>query len=259
MTIPDYVGIMYEKGRANSTKRMEIFMEKKILGILGGMGPEATQVFYKKIIDCTQVDSDREHLDIFIYSHASIPDRTACILCGEEDRLWEIIKEDIQKLKFLGCEYLAIPCNTCHYFGEKLDILMDGKFINMIGETVAYINSQGLKKVGIMATDGTVQGDLYRKALEQYGIEAVYPSAEKQKDVMSLIYDQIKRGEKGDKHQFMGVVQELKEKGCQSVILACTELSVFNINYNLSSHYYVDALDVLTRVCIERCGGRYCD
>ena len=72
-------------------------MEKKILGILGGMGPEATQVFYKKIIDCTQVDNDREHLDIFIYNHASIPDRTECILCGREEELWNIIEEDILK------------------------------------------------------------------------------------------------------------------------------------------------------------------
>lgn len=234
-------------------------MEKKILGILGGMGPEATQVFYKKIIDCTQVDNDREHLDIFIYNHASIPDRTECILCGREEELWNIIEEDILKLKSLGCEYLAIPCNTCHYFSRKLDILTDGKFINMIGETAAYIHNRGLKKVGIMATDGTVQGDLYRKMLAQYGIEAVYPSPERQADVMSLIYDQIKRGEKGDKHLFMRVVQELKDAGCQSVVLACTELSVFNLNYSLSSHYYVDALDVLTRVCIEKCGGKYCD
>ncbi len=234
-------------------------MERKILGILGGMGPEATQVFYKKIIDSTQADQDSDHLDIFIYSHASMPDRTECILCGKEDYLWDIITNDINKLKAMGCEYLAIPCNTCHYFADKLNALMDGRFINMIEETARYVHELGLTKVGVMATDGTVQGDLYKKALAAYGIQTVYPSPQRQKDVMALIYDEIKRGEKGDKHRFLQVVQELKEAGCQSVILACTELSVFNINYGLNSHYYVDALDVLTRACILRCGGQYCD
>lgn len=70
-------------------------MEKKKLGILGGMGSEATVLFYKKIIDNTSVNNDREHLDILIYNHASIPDRTECILCGKQDYLWDIIANDI--------------------------------------------------------------------------------------------------------------------------------------------------------------------
>jgi len=234
-------------------------MEKKLLGILGGMGPEATQIFYKKIIDNTQVDNDREHLDILIYNHASIPDRTECILCGREDYLWGIIEDDIKKLKGMGSDYLAIPCNTCHYFAEKLYKEMNGKFINMIEETAAYVNELGKKTAGIMATDGTIQSDLYRKYLGKYGIETVYPSNAKQRDVMSLIYDQIKCGEKGDKHQFIGISKELREAGCDCIILACTELSVFNINYGLNNSYYVDALDVLAKACIIKCGGRYCD
>ena len=58
---------------------------------------------------------------------------------------------------------------------------------------------RGRKKVGVMATDGTVQGGMYKKAMEAQGIEVVYPSKERQEDVMSLIYEQIKRGEKGDR------------------------------------------------------------
>ena len=234
-------------------------MEKKKLGILGGMGPEATQVFYKKIIDSTQVNNDREHLDIIIYSHASMPDRTACIMCGEEESLWDTIYDDIEKLKYMGMEYLAIPCNTCHYFADRLKETMNGRFINMIEETARYAYKKGAKVAGIMATDGTVRGDLYKKELEKYGIDTVYPSSRKQKDVMSLIYDQIKRGEKGDKHLFLAIAQEFREAGCDVVILACTELSVFNVNYSLNSDYYIDALDILTRACILKCGGILCE
>ena len=76
-------------------------MEKKKLGILGGMGSEATVLFYKKIIDNTSVNNDREHLDILIYNHASIPDRTECILCGKQDYLWDIIANDIRGMEQL--------------------------------------------------------------------------------------------------------------------------------------------------------------
>ena len=234
-------------------------MEKKKLGILGGMGSEATVLFYKKIIDNTSVNNDREHLDILIYNHASIPDRTECILCGKQDYLWDIIAKDIRGMEQLGCEYFAIPCNTCNYFADRLQELTNGKFINMIEETARYASERGRKKVGVMATDGTVKGGMYKKALEKYGIEVVYPSEERQKDVMSLIYEQIKRGEKGDRHQFMNVVHELRGQGCDAVILACTELSVLNVNYSLNPDFYIDAMNVVAKACIEKCGGVYCE
>ena len=170
---------LYRKGNHKN-------MEKKKLGILGGMGSEATVLFYKKIIDNTSVNNDREHLDILIYNHASIPDRTECILCGKQDYLWDIIANDIRGMEQLGCEYFAIPCNTCHYFADRLQKLTNGKFINMIEETARYAAERGRKKVGIMATDGTVQGGMYKKAMEARGIEVVYPSKERQEDVMSL-------------------------------------------------------------------------
>ena len=87
-------------------------MEKKKLGILGGMGSEATVLFYKKIIDNTSVNNDREHLDILIYNHASIPDRTECILCGKQDYLWDIIANDIRGMEQLGCEYCRSAAGT---------------------------------------------------------------------------------------------------------------------------------------------------
>ena len=160
-------------------------------------------------------------------------------------------------LKLAGCEYFAVPCNTCHFFADRFNELTDGRFINMIEETAAYAASRHVKKVGVMATDGTVQNDMYGKALRAHGIEAVYPDAEGQKKVMSIIYDEIKAGEKGDRHKFMEAAEPLRTAGCEAIILACTELSVFNVNYGLNPDYYIDALNVLTRACIEKCGARY--
>lgn len=234
-------------------------MSRKILGILGGMGSEASVDLYRAIVDHTVANNDREHLDMMIMNHASMPDRTEYILSGREEELWNIIKKDILTLRQTGCEYFAIPCNTSHYFADRLQELTGGAFINMIEETAAYVAKNGCKKVGVMATDGTVQCGLYAKALEANHVEVVYPDAEDQKIVMSLIYDQIKKGEKGNRHQFFTVADHLKEAGCDAVILACTELSVFHVNHGLDSNYYIDAMDILAKVCIEKCGAKYCE
>jgi aspartate racemase len=238
---------------------MQSKQDRKKLAILGGMGPEATEVFYKKIIDSTQVSKDSDHLDILIYNHATMPDRTEYILGGREDELWEILKKDIDMLKTMGGEYLAIPCNTCHYFADRINEEADGNFINMIKVTAQHVKDRGSKVAGILATDGTCTANLYGKAMEELGLKVVYPSEEKQKDVMDLIYNQIKQGEKGDRKQFLGVVKELRDLGCDTIVLACTELSVFYTNHDLNGDFYVDALDELTRACIINCGGTYCE
>lgn len=228
---------------------------KKRLGVLGGMGSEATQVFFKRIIDQTKVENDREHLDIVIYNHASLPDRTEYILSGRQQELWEILEKDIGMLGKMESDYIAIPCNTCHYFADNIEAATNRHFINMITETAKYAKSMGHHRVGIMGTTGTLRSDLYRRAFSEIGLEAVYPSDEKQAYVMRIIYDQIKKGDKGSLTDFESVVDEFRAKDCDAVCLACTELSVFRENYMLTDTFFIDALDVLARSAIVACGG----
>ena len=233
-------------------------MERKKLGIIGGMGAEATEVFYKKIIEDTEVKKDQDHIDILIYSHASIPDRTTAILSGKTEELWQVFQKDITLLKNAGCDYLAIPCNTSHYFQDRFKQEMNGGFLSMIDETAKYASAYCGRRIGVLGTDGTRSADMYGKALRQFGAECVYPSEEGQKKIMSIIYDEIKKGEKGTLSTFMEVSKEMHEKQCDAVILACTELSVLKNNYaQLSGRYYLDALDVISKVAIEKCGGIY--
>lgn len=228
---------------------------KKRLGILGGMGSEATEVFFKRIIDHTKVENDREHLDIFIYNHASLPDRTEYIISGRQEELWEILEQDIELLKNVESDFVAIPCNTCHYFGDRIATATNGHFINMIEATAVYAKKMHHEKVAVMATTGTVKSDLYGKIFSQHGIETIYPDDDMQEKVMRIIYDQIKKGDKGSMTDFSAVVDSLRKKGCDAVALACTELSVFRENYLLTDTFFIDALDVLAQACITACGG----
>ena len=233
-------------------------MEKKRLGVIGGMGPEATSFYYARVIAHTAASCDQDHIDMVILNHASMPDRTEAIRTGEEQPFLDAIREDVKALEALGCANIAIPCNTSHYFLPKIQAMTSVPVINMVEESAKAIRRRfpEAKRVGILATDGTIAAGTYHRALEEEGLIPVVPSGERQRDVMSLIYDDIKAGDHGDRHKFDRVYAELEEQGCDVVLLACTELSVFKEYYHLPENC-LDAMDVLVRESVKRSGARY--
>lgn len=237
---------------------MEEMKERKKLGVIGGMGPEATCYFYENIIAHTKAEKDQDHIDMVILSHASIPDRTQVIKSGESAGLVRMLQEDARTLEQLGVANIAITCNTSHYYYEQIQKAVSVPVINMIHESVAYAVREipDVRKIGIMATDGTIESRIYHKECRKLGVTPVKPSPERQKDVMSLIYDDIKSGKKGDRAKFDRVMSEFLRKGCDAVILACTELSVFKGKHEIPT-MCLDAMDVLVRESIIRSGAMY--
>lgn len=224
-----------------------------ILGVIGGMGPQATNTFYQRLIDRTQAETDQEHLPVLIWSDAGIPDRTASILGGREEEVYQRLLADARLLEGAGCTHIVLPCNTSHYFVDRLQAALSVPIIHMIRETVAVIQAAGKKVVGILATDGTVQTGIYQRELEKAGLTPVTPPPPIQKTVMSIIYDEIKRGETGSREKFAEIDAFLRDAGCDCAILGCTELSVFRNLHSLPP-YYIDAMEILAEQAILRCG-----
>ena len=228
-------------------------MTEQRLGILGGMGPQATQDFYQRILDRTDASCDQEHLPTLIWSDTSMPDRTAAILGGDAEGCYRRLLDGARLLERGGCTALAIPCNTSHYFADRLQAQLHIPIIHMIRETVAAIQAMGKKTVGILATDGTVQTGIYQKELTAAGLTPVTLPERLQKTVMSIIYDEIKKGETGSREKFGEVDAWLRQAGCDCAILGCTELSVYRALHSLPP-YYMDAMEVLAEQAILRCG-----
>ena len=168
---------------------------KKVVGIIGGMGPGATALLFQKMINYTNANSDSEHIHIIIDNNTEIPDRTSAILKGEDAPV-RYICESGKKLESYGADLLLIPCNTSHYFYDYIQEQISIPVVNMITETARKCLENGYKKVGVLATTGTCQTNIYAKELEKFGIEAIYPDEEGQKRVMEIIYDQVKAGKK---------------------------------------------------------------
>lgn len=228
---------------------------KKILGVIGGMGPLASQLFYKMIIEHTQGEKDQDHIDMVLLNHATMPDRTECIMNDEVDTLLLELEKDVRFLETGGVDYGVIPCNTCHVVLEELQKKTDIELINMIRvtvEQVAKIHGKGAK-VGIMATTGTVKMELYQKECEKQGLIPVIPKPSNQQLVMKVIYEGIKKGGEINYDDFETVEMEFRDQECNCVIMACTELSWFKERYQLSD-YFVDAMKVTAEKAILLCG-----
>ena len=243
------------------------------LGVIGGMGAEATSYYYDQVVRHTAATCDQEHIDMVVLSKSTMPDRTRAIKTGDHARLLATMKECAQALEALGCKHIAIPCNTSHYFYDQIQSFTSVPIIHMPREAVRYALAgavmgencfdparsradEPVHKIGIMGTDGTVGAGVYGSAGETAGAEAVYPSERRQADVMSLIYDDVKAGREPDMDKFDRVMWEFARSGCDRVILACTELSVLQ-KYREMPEIALDAMDVLVRESIIRSGAPY--
>ncbi|MCI8388649.1 MAG: aspartate/glutamate racemase family protein [Clostridiales bacterium] len=231
-------------------------MEKsKLLGILGGLGPMSTVYFYELLTALTDAKCDQEHIDIVISSRATTPDRTRYILGESDENPLDAMIPDAQKLVSFGAEIIAIPCNTAHYFYDRLAAEIDVPILNIIEESVLTLKRAGVERFGLLATDGTVRSHTYQKYCSEHKIECIVPDEAHQARVMEIIYGQIKQNRRANMESFYEISHYMRSLGCEKLILGCTELSLVKKQEGLGD-FYVDSLECLALATIKACGKR---
>lgn len=213
----------------------------------------ASAYYLELVIRMTDAKRDQEHPEIILLNIPSIPDRTAYILGRSQESPLEPMVELGKQLKDLGATVLATPCITAHYFHEALQQGIGLPLIHGIRCTAQTLYDAGVRKVGLMATDGTVQSGIFQRQVEELGMELVLPGEEGQRGVMTLIYDQVKAGLEPDMALFAAIRDELRRKGAQAVVLGCTELSLLKKQQELGEGI-LDALEVLAKESVLACG-----
>lgn len=226
----------------------------KTLGILGGLGPMSSVYFYEMLTSHTLAARDQDHLNILLSSRADTPDRTDFILGRSTDDPIPVMKFEVARLIGAGADIIAIPCNTAHYFYDRISEESGVPIINIIRQTAIFCYRQGIKKAGILATDGTIASGAYSGVFDRAGMECVSPDKEGQSVITDIIYGQIKKGLKPDMDAFFGVVDSLQKQGCDRIILGCTELSLLKREGGLSDKLFIDSLEVLAYSAIRMCG-----
>ena len=229
-------------------------MRKKVIGIIGGMGPLATADLFKKIVLNTKAEKDQEHIRVLVDNNTNIPDRTGAILHGGEDPIPELT-ESAKALENMGADLLIMPCNTAHYFHGNVQEAVGIPVLHMIEITCNALKEKGVKKAGLLATDGTIKSGIYQKIFDNSGIELVKPDAAGQKAVMDLIYSGVKASKWDfDTINVRKTMSELLENGAEVLILGCTELPLAKEMYNLD-YPSVDPTLELAKEAIIQAGG----
>jgi aspartate racemase len=238
-------------------------MPEKTIGILGGMGPEATLDCFGKIIQNTPAQRDQEHLRVVIDSNPKVPDRTAAIIGSGESPV-PVMAAGCLALERAGADFIIIPCVSAHVFLDdlrrqtRLPIL---SIFDAVAETIASEHA-GIHTVGLLGTTGTVRGGLFQKRLGRENIETVVPDDDLQAVIMAAIYDiknaQAPRTRSQITSDLIAAAESLisrKPEGAQAIIAGCTEIPLALGQQHLAVPYF-DALTILARAAIEKAGLR---
>jgi aspartate racemase len=221
----------------------------RTIGILGGMGPEATARLFERIIALTSAQRDQDHLPVLICNLPQIPDRTAAIQ-GQGESPVPMASEGLRILANGGADFIAIPCNAIHHFFSELQAAVAVPILHLIAEVYRTATQRwpNLRRLGLLATDGTIQSGIYQKFFSASGCEIIFPDASRQKEVMSCIYA-IKTGEKRFR-EALAAGRDLLERRAQGIILGCTELSLVK-NFLANDLSLLDSTEVLAQACVD--------
>ena len=225
-----------------------------VLGIFGGMGPEATADCYRKVIAATPATKDQEHIPTLIYSLPQVPDRTTAIRTGDR-RIVAWLVEGVTRLERAGASFIIVPCNTAHFYYDDMQRAVHVPILNMIRETVAATlrDHPGVHRVGLLATTGTIGTGLYTLEFAARGVETIVPdSLEQEQAVMKAIYLIKTGGAKREAEDLLaGAADHLVDRGAQVLVLGCTETPLA-FNPERAKAPVVDATRVLAAAAVAK-------
>ncbi|MBE6553717.1 MAG: amino acid racemase [Ruminococcaceae bacterium] len=223
-----------------------------LLGVLGGLGPMSTFYFCELLTAHTKATCDADHIDMLISSHASTPDRTAFILGKSEADPLPVMQKEAKRLTDAGAALLVIPCNTAHYFYDGLRAAVHVPILNIIEETVRHLHANRVSRFGLLATEGTVASGAYQRFSDPLGMTCLTPTEEEQQVISRIIYDEVKQNKSVNWNDFFKITDAMRARGCERLILGCTELSLLK-RAGLDDSVFVDSLEVLAYQTIRAC------
>lgn len=238
--------------------------QSKLPGILGGLGPWAHIEFEQRLLHHSSrrgARCDQDHPNWLLLSAASIPDRTQAVFKTGPD-CEPVLVRSAQLLQTMGAELLVVTCNTAHAFYDAVQSQLDIPWLHMMDTTAQYIanNFPGVKRVGVLATDGTLRSQLYTLSLNQYGLSAIVPASTSpiQHRVMESIYSPdwgIKSGGAWVSDialiELTAAASWLVEQGAELIIAGCTEISIGLAKLNHLPVNWIDPLDVMANLTLN--------
>ena len=224
---------------------------EKIVGILGGMGPEATVDLMQRIIRLTPALDDADHIRCIVDNNPKVPSRIKAIIEGDGEDPGPCMADMGRRLESWGADFLVIACNTAHYYYAAVQEAVNIPVINLIDLVASHVkaNYPNQRKIGILASPAVAMTGLYTQRFSRLGIEDVWPDPDHQAQLLSVIKE-IKKGNTGEtvRDDYKNVYENLMKKGATLLIIACTELSALGGKLPIKA---LDAAEILAREIVH--------
>ncbi len=205
-------------------------MSQKTVGIIGGLGPMATVTFMNSVLKLTAADSDRDHLHMIVDCNPKVPDINASVLNIGPSAVAGLV-EGARRLEVAGADFIVMVCNAAHVYEPELRRSISIPFVSMIEEAMVKISSEfpRFENVGLLATNGCLQSELYQKQLVGRGLKPVLQSADELERLMRTLA-RIRSGilDEEQRHDILTLIDALVARGAQTVILGCTEIALID-------------------------------
>ncbi len=237
------------------------------IGILGGMGPEATIYQYQLIVKFTPASQDQDHIPTIIYSNPLIPDRTASILTNSHEKIVNDLAQTAQLLESAGVSFIIIPCNTAHYYISDIQNYVSIPILDMIKITAEKVNDDYKQfnlmkkdnKIGLLATKGVVKARVYHDRFNKKNLQIKTPNDGDQESIMKIIYDIKAKGvTKRLKQECQEIMKNLKKNDSLShIILGCTELPLLFLEESeFEESILINPMEILAKYVILKIKGK---
>ncbi len=231
---------------------------KHIVGIIGGMGPEATVELQRLIVKYTPAKCDQDHIEVIAHNNPSIPDRTKS-LAEDDGRSYSaaVIASGNTLIK-AGATILCMPCITAHARFEYIQAALSRKLINLVDLVAEKILTDKYKQpVAILSTEGSKREGVIARSFLKSQITFVLPNDDCQIKVSETIGN-IKAGRKGIAEKTLEqIIKDLKQQGIITLLLGCTELAMLEDSLRISQIKVFNPLKILARNVVEQCHSSY--
>ncbi len=218
----------------------------KTIGILGGVGPDTTAKIYLSVVK--QIKKEKgKYPPIVIYNlpFPSSIEEDVIIKGKNVSKMLPYLIDGTKVLEKSGADFGILPCNTLHTYIEQIRAKTRIPFLSILEETVRCVIEKKMNTVGILATETTINTNIYQNAFERSDVKLVRPTVGEQRVINAIIVE-ILNGIKNrtQRERLFNICNALKQRGAEAILLACTDLQLI-LSGNYQGLLIIDTTEVL--------------
>lgn len=200
----------------------------KTIGIIGGMSPESTELYYRTINQCVNQRLGGHHNGEIILISVDFEVIKQLQTQGKWQEAGEILASAAHRLQQAGADFILLATNTMHKVAPQIEAAITIPFVHLADTTALKIKEQGIKKIGLLGTRFTMSDDFYTSRLEKQNLEVLVPDEATQTLIHNIIFDELCLGkiDSASRQVYLDAIDQLVKQGAEAIILGCTEITM---------------------------------